>query len=300
MSRTPFGAYPRGWFQLAYSDELSPGAVVPVSRLGRELVLFRGKDGKAAALDAHCPHLGAHLGHGGKVEGSSLRCPFHGWRFTGAGVCDEIPYGGLDPRKVATRSWPVVEANGLLMLYHDPKGAAPKFQVPVLPELKGGGWSAFDRRRWTVRTHVQEPLENVVDSAHFHHLHGHGVKPKNEVAAKGPVLLCRSDMGEEGLLRWEGHGLGFGVMRVSGPAEVLFLVCGTPIDEERIDLRFSFSIKEGERPGLGEGVVRSICAQIEQDIPIWENKAFLAKPLLSKEETGIRVFRSWARQFHTA
>jgi phenylpropionate dioxygenase-like ring-hydroxylating dioxygenase large terminal subunit len=283
-----------------YSDELAPGGVVPLRLLGRDLVLFRGEDGKASVLDAHCPHLGAHLGHGGKVEGGCLRCPFHGWRFTGSGACDDIPHGAMKPAKVKTRSWPLAEVNGMLMLYFDPKGAKPAFEVPVLPELRSDGWSAFERRRWTVRAHVQEPIENVVDPMHFHHLHGHREKPRSEVTVRGPVLRGRMDMGSEGLLEWQGIGLGFGVMRITGPASVLFIACGTPLDEERIELRFSFSIKKGERPGTGEGVIRSVCAQIEQDIPIWENKAFLAKPLLTKEETGIRVYRSWARQFHTA
>jgi len=44
----PFPAYPNGWFQVAYSDELQPGGVMPLSYFGRELVLFRGSDGKAS------------------------------------------------------------------------------------------------------------------------------------------------------------------------------------------------------------------------------------------------------------
>ena len=35
-------------------------------------------------LDAYCPHLGAHLAEGGRVQGESVRCPFHAWEFDGA------------------------------------------------------------------------------------------------------------------------------------------------------------------------------------------------------------------------
>jgi hypothetical protein len=56
---------PISWYAVAYSDELEGGQVLPLSLLGRELVAFRGEDGVAAVLDAYCPHLGAHLGHGG-------------------------------------------------------------------------------------------------------------------------------------------------------------------------------------------------------------------------------------------
>lgn len=43
---------------------------------GHQLVLFRGADGVARAVDAWCPHMGAHLGQA-CVEGNALRCALH-------------------------------------------------------------------------------------------------------------------------------------------------------------------------------------------------------------------------------
>ncbi len=77
------------------------GAVKPLHYFGRELVVFRGEDGVAHVLDAHCPHLGAHLGFGGRVEGGALRCPFHGWLWNGDGRCLEVPYAGRVPAQGA-------------------------------------------------------------------------------------------------------------------------------------------------------------------------------------------------------
>ena len=58
---------PNGWYALAASERrgarASPSTVIA---LERELVLFRGEDGSVHVLDAHCPHMGAHLG-GGEV-----------------------------------------------------------------------------------------------------------------------------------------------------------------------------------------------------------------------------------------
>src|SRR5690349_11235672 len=82
---------PTGWFQIAYSDELPPGAVVPLRYFGKDLVLFRTETGKLTLLDAHCPHLGAHLGHGGKVRGEVIECPFHAWQFGATGECVAVP-----------------------------------------------------------------------------------------------------------------------------------------------------------------------------------------------------------------
>jgi len=76
MSRFPMPRYPNGWAQVAYSEELPPGGVMPLQYFGRDLVLFRTESGAPQVLDAHCGHMGAHLGHGGRVEGDSIVCHF--------------------------------------------------------------------------------------------------------------------------------------------------------------------------------------------------------------------------------
>src|SRR5262245_38908340 len=74
---------PNGWFAVEWSKELIPGQVKSIHYFGEDLVIFRGRSGEAHVLDPYCPHLGAHLGEGGRVMGEALRCPFHGWTFDG-------------------------------------------------------------------------------------------------------------------------------------------------------------------------------------------------------------------------
>src|SRR4051812_31560864 len=52
-NRFPFPRYPNGWFQVAYSDDLAAGGVLPLEYFGKQLVLFRGQDGKPYLLDAY-------------------------------------------------------------------------------------------------------------------------------------------------------------------------------------------------------------------------------------------------------
>src|SRR5438045_4014627 len=92
MSDGTSSIYPRGWFAVCFSADLAPGATRAVRYFGQDLVVYRGEDGVARVLDAYCPHLGAHLGVGGKVVGDTIRCPFHAWRFDGCGDCVGIPY----------------------------------------------------------------------------------------------------------------------------------------------------------------------------------------------------------------
>ena len=86
-------AFPNGWFVILESDQLKSRGVQEVSVLGLNLVAWRGESGKTYVADAYCPHLGAHLGVGGKVSGECITCPFHGWQFRGdTGCLARIPY----------------------------------------------------------------------------------------------------------------------------------------------------------------------------------------------------------------
>ena len=79
-----------GWYWTLRSRQVRRGRARAFDFFGRELVLYRGDDDRVYALDAYCPHMGAHLAEG-KVEGTAIRCLFHAWKFTSAGACVEIP-----------------------------------------------------------------------------------------------------------------------------------------------------------------------------------------------------------------
>ena len=50
----PFPAYPNGWFQIGYAEDLPAKGVQPLEYFGRDLVLFRDEADVARVLDAHC------------------------------------------------------------------------------------------------------------------------------------------------------------------------------------------------------------------------------------------------------
>ena len=126
---------PMGWFQVEYTDQLKVGDVKPLKYFGKDLVLYRTESGEAVLLDAHCPHLGAHLGHGGKVKGENIECPFHAWQFSTEGKCVNVPYAKHQPRKAEIPCWHVKVVAGLVMAWHEPNGAAPMWEIPSeIPE----------------------------------------------------------------------------------------------------------------------------------------------------------------------
>src|SRR5262249_38696229 len=116
--RFPFSPNPTGWYAVAYSDELPPAGIVELKYFGVPLVLFRTESGRAVVMDAHCPHLGAHLGLG-KVEREGIRCAFHHWCFDSAGKCTDVPYAKKLPR-ANVRAWPVREQSGFIFVHFHP------------------------------------------------------------------------------------------------------------------------------------------------------------------------------------
>ena len=126
--------FPRGWFIVAESSELDAGPMA-VRFWGRDLALYRGESGKAIMLDAYCGHMGTHITastsamivkNGEQIEGNSIRCPYHGWRYNEFGDVDDIPYhDGPCPKSASIRAYPVVDNMGCIMAWFDPDGREP-------------------------------------------------------------------------------------------------------------------------------------------------------------------------------
>ena len=309
--RFPFPAYPDGWFQVAYSDELAPGQVEPLSYFGRELVLYRDEGGTAHVLDAYCPHMGAHLGHGGRVVGDCIECPFHAWKFNGAGDCTEVPYAKKIPPKATLKPWDVAEVNGMVYVWHHGQGEPPSWQIPVLSEYGDDSWTPWEKRRWKIRTHNQEMAENSVDAAHFLYLHGTQDMPTTTGTLHGHLMHCHSKTlmraygtKVEGAIDVHMHGFGFTTTRFTGIVETLLASSVTAIDGEYVDVRFTFTVKKGPNDmvtsTVGEKFRQEVERQLEADIPVWEHKIYVTPPLLVDGDGPIGLYRKWAKQFYSA
>jgi len=64
---------------VARADELPPGTVTAV-RAGEEEIALAHVNGRFCAVQGRCLHLQGPLGEG-RLEGSVLTCPWHGWQY---------------------------------------------------------------------------------------------------------------------------------------------------------------------------------------------------------------------------
>jgi 3-ketosteroid 9alpha-monooxygenase subunit A len=311
--RYPFPAVPDGWFSIAASDELAHDQVAKLHYLDRELVAFRGHDGRVRVFDAHCPHLGAHLGVGGRVCEDGIVCPFHGWRFDGNGRLVEVPRLAGRLPGVTARTWEVTERNGRIFVWHHAGGAAPQYDVT---SHRGDValWTPWRVTTYRVRIGLQDLTENIIDRSHFWTVHDM-VPPDDdrfEVTFDGPSMIVDqrikvtavSDQGFEVQARTTTCGPGIVAVEVrEGPLDMLTYITQTPVDEEMTEITIHFSMKALEDEQATESVAelnsKITNLQFTQDVPIWENKVYRDRPPLTRVDGPVAQYRRWFRQFYS-
>jgi 5,5'-dehydrodivanillate O-demethylase len=164
--------------------DLPVGRAKPLEILGEKFTIFRGETGTPHLAGFRCAHRGTQLSLGW-VEGDSLRCRYHGWRFDASGQCVEQPN---EDRPFCERaripSYPVREYAGLIFAYLG-EGAPPPFVT--YPDLDRPGvlvadpvevlpctfWNRFDNdhghRHWVHRATALR--RNRPDVLVLHHEH---------------------------------------------------------------------------------------------------------------------------------
>ena len=300
---------PFGWFGIAYSDELAVGEIKSLRYFGRELIAWRDQEGQGHVMDAFCPHLGAHLGYGGRVDGCRLVCPFHGWEWNTDGSNASIPYSDM-VQKVRVKTYPSVERNGLLMAWYHPEDAEPSWEIPVLEEYANENYRPYVKRDWEICTTWQDTAENGADYVHLRFVHNTPVLPKvldySTEGAVNRVLLGvtyytpKGDV--TGTIQTETHGPGFSIARfqIGDFARLLMIDWCTPIDLKRIRDHKAYSVHQDTKESVGQGFIGDLTMQMEQDIQIFENKRYIDQPPLVKGDGPIAKFRRWASQFYVA
>jgi 5,5'-dehydrodivanillate O-demethylase oxygenase subunit len=130
------GRFIRRFWQPVYrSEDLMAGEAKPVRILSEDFTLYRGQGGTAHAVGYRCAHRGVQLSSG-FVEGDTIRCLYHGWRYDADGSCVERPGAEGTGRGISIRSYPTQEYLGLVFVYLG-EGEAPP--LPRYPRVEGEG-----------------------------------------------------------------------------------------------------------------------------------------------------------------
>ena len=155
-----------GWYWAIPSHQLQRGQVKPVTLLGRDLAVYRGNDGQVVAVDAYCPHMGAHLAEG-RVEGCGIRCFFHNWKFDTDGRCVESP-ALKQPIPVQLQTWQTAERYGIVWVW---AGETVTGLLPFVPELETQDCDYQMGPHFIKNCHPNVLLINAIDAHHFNTVH---------------------------------------------------------------------------------------------------------------------------------
>ena len=116
------------WYGAAWGSEVEVGKPVARTIADLAIVLYRGADGKAVALEDRCSHRCAPLSKG-RVEGDALRCWYHGLLFSSEGKCLEMP-GQDNVPGFDIHSYPVVERHECIWIWTGDPALADPALVP--------------------------------------------------------------------------------------------------------------------------------------------------------------------------
>lgn len=155
--------HPDFWVPVAWSTDIKPGKVIGVAYAGEPIAVARSSAGKLFAMEDRCAHRQVPL-HKGVVEGETLKCNYHGWRYDCAGACIDVPYiKGRLPNGV--RAYPVREIDGLVFVF---PGDAALAEARAPATLGAAGDPRYKTRRLnrTVAAHYSFMHENLFDMNH--------------------------------------------------------------------------------------------------------------------------------------
>ena len=317
-------AFPRGWFMIADAAEVGTSPVA-LRFFGRNFVAYRGESGRVYLVDAYCPHMRVHLAHnttsyivkdGEQIQGESIRCPGHGWRFNPQGQCDDIPYSthGI-PKAACIKTFPVVEKAGCIWMWHDEEGGAPDFDLPAFAEwdMEDEGWV-----RWridplgTLPVHPQEIVDNIVDAAHFVPVHGSRDIVYFENEFQDHIAIQRFGAGHRTLVSESGdvlvtdtHYTGPGILlcRMEGQHPSLMMICHTPVEDGEVRVWFALFVKASDSRADEAGVSMARSYQdvsleaFAQDFELWKHKDPAFSVMQVPDDGPFHKERIWYRQF---
>ncbi|HET7219916.1 MAG TPA: Rieske (2Fe-2S) protein [Vicinamibacterales bacterium] len=280
---------PESWYHACRSSALAPGTILTWRLFDRPLVVYRGASGRVVAMDARCPHMGAHLGHG-RVNGDRLTCALHHWTCDAAGRCSAPDGGG----RLRGRVYPVVERYGSVFVF---PARTARFELPQIDpdddrELRVvAGPPRFIHTSWA------SIATNAFDADHMDAVHKRAMREAPVLSLVGGDCLQMRYVSRvtgngvsDRIMRWVSNdavhatircwgGTLIGVRSEAGAIVSRLLLCLTP-QPHGVEITPLFA-----RPVSGNAAVDRILL----DAGRWLFTAFLTRDLVPLDDMDLRI-----------
>jgi vanillate O-demethylase monooxygenase subunit len=167
------------WYVACTPDEIE-GKPLGRTICNEKMVLFRGEDGKVAALEDFCPHRGAALSLGFLRDGH-LVCGYHGLVMGADGKCKAMTsqrVGGIP----AIRRFPAVERYGFIWVWPGDEALADPAKIHHLEWAVNPDW-AYGGGLYHINCDYRLMIDNLMDLTHETYVHASSIgQPEIEEA----------------------------------------------------------------------------------------------------------------------
>jgi vanillate O-demethylase monooxygenase subunit len=156
------------WYVAAWDHELE-GGLLARTILDRPVVLFRGADGTAHALEDRCCHRGLPLSMG-RLGADAVQCGYHGLEFGFDGACVCVPGQATIPPGARVRAYPVVEKWRWVWIWMGEAALADAALVPDYHWNDDPEWASYGDV-FHVAGDYRLMVDNLLDLSHIQFLH---------------------------------------------------------------------------------------------------------------------------------
>jgi 3-ketosteroid 9alpha-monooxygenase subunit A len=277
-----------GWYLAAYDSEVSEG-VAPLELGGRRLMTVREAD-RVRVFDADCPHRGAHLGYGGRIDGDCVECPFHGRR---------IALGDKNKRYAVAEHRAHLLSGMLFVRLESDYDADLGFEATILRYAKERTFVPMVNAHLPTSTRMI--MENGFDSEHFTALHRMpGFSRFTAAASETGEIAVTAKFGSR--TAGEFHLRAFSptlvVTELRSPERTQVIITGTVPEDGGCAMRIGFAVPPEDEALIPEWK-RMTHIGFEQDRLIWDHINESAPQDLSKADSLIQEFWEFCEKFPT-
>lgn len=156
------------WYVAAFSDEVGR-ELLARTLLGKRIIFYRTAAGEAVALADRCAHRSFPLS-AGALEGDTIVCGYHGFRYDAKGDCIEVPAAAKCPRSIGVQCYPLVERGGLVWIWMGDPDHADMTRLPHIAFLEGDAW-ARSKGYLHLDGNYISLHENLLDLTHLSYVH---------------------------------------------------------------------------------------------------------------------------------
>ncbi|MES2262699.1 MAG: aromatic ring-hydroxylating dioxygenase subunit alpha [Pseudomonadota bacterium] len=156
------------WYVAAFGNEIGRE---PLARtlLGKRIVMFRTEGGTPVALADRCAHRAFPLSRG-TLEGDTLVCAYHGFRYDAKGDCIEVPSAAKCPQGVGVAQYRMIESGPLVWIWMGDPALADPLRLPEQAWLTQPDWETSSGY-YALKSNYVSMHENLLDLTHLSFLH---------------------------------------------------------------------------------------------------------------------------------